>query len=119
MIHWVTQILAVLTGLEFIYIFYLETVRTDSGQTAKTFGLDVSVLQRPEMKMAMKNQGVYNLGIALLVLCDVFFLDSKPALAGLMAFIVLVALYGSLTVDRKILLKQGGLAILTLASCLL
>ena len=34
----------------------------------------------------------------------------------LLAYIILVALYGSLTSDKMILLKQDGLAILTLIS---
>ena len=98
----VTKILAVLTALEFVYIFYLETVKTDSEKTAKTFGMETSVLKNPNMNVSMKNQGVYNIGIVMM--------------ACLMGYIVFVAAYGSLTVSRSILLKQGGLAILALIS---
>lgn len=114
----VTKVLAVLTAVEFVYIFYLETVRTDSEKTAKTFGMDVDALQNPSTNVAMKNQGVYNLGIALLILLALFAVPGKRMLICLMAYIIFVAAYGSLTVSKSIILKQGGFAILTLISML-
>ena len=62
------QIFCCLIAAEFAYIFYLETVIPDSGTTAKVFGMDVKDLKMPAMKTAMKNQGVYNLGIAVLLI---------------------------------------------------
>ena len=47
-----------------------------------------------------------------------FAFASKAAVVILMAYIVAVALYGSLTSNPKIILMQGGLAILTLISCI-
>lgn len=35
----VTKILSVLVALEFIYIFYLETIATTSEKTSKVFGM--------------------------------------------------------------------------------
>lgn len=112
-----TNIFAVLTALEFVLIFYLETIATDSEKTAKTFGMDVSVLKNPDMNVSMKNQGIYNLGIALLILVSLFS-GNRMMLLCLMGYIVFVAAYGSATVNRSILLKQGGLAILTMISAL-
>lgn len=113
----ITNILAGLTALEFVYIFYLETIKTDSEKTAKTFGMPQEALQQQYLKASMKNQGVYNLGIAILiVICLVTLPGSKLFLGFLMGFIIFVAAYGSLTVDKQIILKQGGLAILTLIS---
>ena len=108
------QIFCCLIAAEFAYIFYLETVIPDSGTTAKVFGMDVKM---PAMKTAMKNQGVYNLGIAVLLILAAFVLHSKYAVAGLLAYIVCVALYGSFTVSKTIILKQGGLAIIALILC--
>ena len=115
----VTKILAVLTALEFVYIFYLETVKTDSEKTAKTFGMDVSVLKNPNMNVSMKNQGVYNGLLGVLILLAVFCFASLAMTAVLMVYIILVAAYGAVSSQPRILLMQGGLPILTLIFLLL
>ncbi|MEE3420215.1 MAG: DUF1304 domain-containing protein [Lachnospiraceae bacterium] len=113
-----TTILAILTALEFIFIFFLETIRTDSEKTANTFGMEQSVLQNPNMNVSMKNQGVYNLGIAIMIFTALL-LKNQAFLIGLMIYIIFVAAYGSMTVMKSIIFKQGGLAMLTLISMLL
>lgn len=50
--------------------------------------------------------------IGVLILIAIFVVPSITWLVLLLAYIILVALYGSLTSDKMILLKQGGLAIL-------
>ena len=52
-------------------------------------------LEWQSVNTLFKNQGVYN---------------------GLIAVLVLIAAYGAVTSDPKILFKQGGLAMLTLLS---
>ena len=54
--------------------------------------------------------------IGVLILIAIFVVPSITWLILLLAYIILVALYGSLTSDKIILLKQGGVAILTLIS---
>ena len=112
-----TKILGTLTALEFLYILYLETIATTSEKTSKVFGMDRSELERKSVNTLFKNQGVYNGLLAVLVLLAIFVFASKTALMVLMGYIILVALYGSVTSSPKILLMQGGLAILTLVSC--
>ncbi len=54
--------------------------------------------------------------IGVLILIAIFVVPSITWLVLLLAYIILVALYGSVTSDKIILLKQGGVAILTLIS---
>ena len=56
--------------------------------------------------------------IGVLILIAIFVVPSITWLVLLMTYIILVALYGILTSDKIILLKQGGLAILTLITLL-
>ena len=113
----VTKILSVLVALEFLYIFYLETIATSSEKTSKVFGMTTEELKQKNVSVLFKNQGVYNGLIAVLILLAVFAFASKAAVICLMVYIVAVALYGSVTSNPKIILMQGGLAILTLISC--
>ena len=114
----ITMVLATLVALEFVFIFYLETIATSSERTAKVFGIDVEELERPALNVLFKNQGVYNLLIAVLVVIAVFGFGSKIALMALMGYAVAVAVYGAITSSPKIVLMQGGLPILALISCL-
>jgi len=117
--HTISLILVVLSALLFLYIFVLETLFTNSQRTAKTFKMSVDELSSKSLNTLMKNQGVYNglLGVALLYGT---FLSKNPVeiVAMLLVYIILVAIYGGLTSDKKIILKQGGLPILALLSLL-
>jgi putative membrane protein len=70
------------------------------------------------INVLLKNQGVYNALAAVLILISVFGFSS-PAAAILMGYIVPAALYGAVSSNPKILLQQGGLAIVTPVSCLI
>ena len=115
----ITKILAVLAALEFFYIMYLETFATSSEKTSKVFKISRRELQEKTINVLLKNQGVYNGLIAVLILISVFIFVSKIAVMLLMGYIILVALYGSITSNPKIILMQGGLAILTMISCVI
>ena len=114
-----TTILGTLVALEFFYIFYLETIVTTSSNTARVFKMEEEELSRPSVTLLFKNQGVYNGLIGVLILISIFVVPSTTWLVLLLEYIILVALYGSLTSDKMILLKQGGLAILTLITLLI
>lgn len=107
------QVLACLVAVEFFYIMYLETFATTSKKTAEVFQMDQKELSRTSVNTLFKNQGIYNGLLAVLTLIAAFAL-SKIVLQLLLAYMILVAAYGAVTSQPKILLMQGGLPILTL-----
>ena len=82
-----TTVLAILVALEHLYIMFLETIATSSG--------------------------VYNGLIAVLLFVAVWQQDLLWTRL-LLGYVILAALYGSLTSKPSIILKQGGLAIIGL-----
>lgn len=107
------QVLACLVAVEFFYIMYLETFATTSKKTAEVFQMDQEELSRPSVNTLFKNQGIYNGLLAVLTLIAAFALG-KIVLQIVLAYMILVAAYGAVTSQPKILLMQGGLPILTL-----
>ena len=107
------QVLACLVAVEFFYIMYLDTFATTSKKTAEVFQMDQEELSRPSVNTLFKNQGIYNGLLAVLTLIAAFALG-KIVLQLVLAYMILVAAYGAVTSQPKILLMQGGLPILTL-----
>ena len=114
-----STVLVTLVAFLFFYIMYLETFATDAESTSRVFNIPQEELKKSSLNTLFKNQGVYNglLGVALLYGA---FLSKNPVeiVAMLLIYIILVAIYGGLTSDKKIILKQGGLPILALISLL-
>ena len=108
-----TTVFVVLVALEHLYIMFLETIATSSGSTSRVFGISIDQLKSKTIATLLKNQGVYNGLIAVLLLVAVWQQDLLWTRL-LLGYVVLVALYGSLTSKPSIILKQGGLAILGL-----
>ena len=115
-----STMLVTLVAMLFFYIMYLETFATDSESTSRVFNIPQEELKRKNLNTLFKNQGVYNglLGAALLY---GIFLSKNPVeiVSLLLVYIILAAIYGGLTSDKKIILKQGGLPILALISLFL
>ena len=117
-----TIILATIVALEHFYIFYLESIATQSDATSRVFNMEKEELARPSVSSLFKNQGIYNALLGVFLLYGIYFSQNLEIVTIFVLFVLFVigaAAYGSLTADKKIILKQGGPAILALISILL
>ena len=109
-----TIIFSGLSAIEHLYILFLETIFTTSSRTSKTFKIEEEKLKDKNVSTLLKNLGVY---IAILIIISIFlsiFREDKDNilwLRFLLGYIILVAVYGGISSDIKIIPKQGGLAI--------
>ena len=109
----ISLIFSLLAALEHIYILYLETIITDFEKTSKVFGIEVDELKTKTVSTLLKNQGVYNGLLSILLFISIF--KSEIFWIRLfLSYIILVAIYGGITSNPKIIFKQGGLAIIAL-----
>ena len=116
----VNKILMTASGVLFLYIMLLETFMTDSESTARVFKMTVRDLRGKNLNILFKNQGIYNglLGIALLY--GTYRPGGNIELSVvILSIMFLVAVYGGLSSDKTIILKQGGLPFLSLVSLFL
>ena len=108
-----------MVAMEFLYILYLETFATASKATSKVFRLGKKELSNPNINTLLKNQGVYNGLISAGLIYTAFFSSAPLEFSRLiLIYIICVALYGAFSSNPKIILTQGGLAILALISTL-
>ena len=109
-----TIILASLAALEHLYIFYLESIRTTSDTTSRVFNMDKEELARPSVTSLFKNAL-----IGVFLLYGLFVSKNSEVVTIFVLFIIGAAAYGAMTANKKIILTQGGPAILALLSILL
>ncbi|HCY9175806.1 TPA: DUF1304 domain-containing protein [Staphylococcus aureus] len=117
----ISIILIIFVALEFFYIMYLETFATTSRKTSETFNISISVdkLKDKNINVLLKNQGVYNGLIGVLLIYSLFFSsNSKEICAAILVYIIGVAIYGGLSSNISIFFKQGTLPVLALISML-
>ena len=113
----VTNVLAILVAGLFLFIMYLETVITSSEKTSQVFNIPVEELAKPNLNVLMRNQGIYNGLVGVGLLYGVFLAQNPHEVVGMcLVYAISVAVYGAITSDKMILLKQGGLPILALLS---
>ena len=109
------------SALLFLYIMLLETFMTDSESTARVFKMSVKDLKGKKLNTLFKNQGIYNglLGIALLYGTYRPGGGNMELSVVILSIMFLVAVYGGLSSDKTIILKQGALPFLSLVSLFL
>lgn len=118
--HILTKIFIGLVAIEHVYILWLEMfVWTSRGP--KAFPTIPAHLFEPTKAM-MANQGLYN-GFLAAGLCWSLLISDlvwqKNVAAFFLSCVIVAAIYGALTADKGILLKQGLPAIIALALLLL
>ncbi|BDR54489.1 membrane protein [Bombiscardovia apis] len=109
-------VLPVLVACEAVAIMIIEMFGSRKLQ-AQAFDLDERFLHQPQTKTLLANQGIYNGAFGILILVTILFLGGQNRMLSLifeMAFIFVVAIYGSLTASKKIILIQGLPAALSL-----
>ena len=113
----ITLILAGIVALEHLYIMYLETFATHSDTTSRVFNMSKEELQRDSVTNLFKNQGIYN-GLIAVFLYGIF-TSSQLLVTVFVLNVFFAAIYGAITANKKIILTQGGPAILTLLSLII
>ncbi|HGJ1269062.1 TPA: DUF1304 domain-containing protein [Streptococcus pneumoniae] len=112
-------ILTTIVALEHFYIFYLESIATQSDATSRVFNMEKEELAHPSVSSLFKNQRIYKALLGVFLLYVIYFSQNLEIVTIFVLFVIGAATYGSLTADKKIILKQGGSAILALISILL
>lgn len=108
--------LLVLSGIEHLYFFVLESLLWKKPLGRKTFRMDAA--QAEATATLAVNQGFYNLFLAIGLLWAAVSGDPTLRLYTL-GFVVAAAVVGGVTVNRRILLLQGTPAALALVLLLL
>jgi len=71
------------------------------------------------LQVALSNQGIYNLGFGLMIIVLAIMNAATTVFIIAMLFVILVGIYGALTVTKKILFAQALPALVTLIALLL
>ncbi|OIM24903.1 hypothetical protein ATX62_05055 [Oenococcus oeni] len=111
------DILIIVVALESLFIMLLEMFGTQTKLARNVFNLKQKYLLQKETRISMANQGLYNgfLGVSILLIR--YYSPTNIIFPGLMlfiGFIVIAAIFGSLTANKKIIFSQGLPSILTL-----
>lgn len=112
----ILTILIYLIAIEHLGIMALEMWGRPE-QQARAFGMPITFVHQVPAQKSLANQGIYNGMLAVILILAQWLLPMPTSLittALLLGFIVIVALYGSLTVKRQIFWLQGFPALVAL-----
>lgn len=112
----VLDILVIAVACEHIFIMLLEMFFIKSSVAKRTFNIDSKLLDRKEVKVMFANQGLYNGFLAAGLFWSFFMPESMSTQLRFffLGCVIIAAIYGAITSNKKILIKQGGLAILAI-----
>ena len=112
----ISDILVFAVAVEHIVIMLIEMFFIKSSIAKRTFNIDSKLIDRKEVQVMFANQGLYN-GFLAAGLFWSFFMPEAMSTQLRFFFlgcVIIAAIYGSITSNKKILVKQGGLAILAI-----
>ncbi|MEI5907400.1 DUF1304 domain-containing protein [Bacillus spongiae] len=115
-------IFTLLVAIEHVYIMVLEMFFSTSKTAQRTFKVSEELLNHPKVKTLFANQGLYNGFLAAGLVWGLFFVPDSFEISVQVFFLLCVisaAVFGALTANKGILLKQGLPAILALLFILL
>jgi len=112
----VLDILVFAVAVEHIFIMLLEMFFIKSSIAKRTFDIDSKLFDRKEARVMFANQGLYNGFLAAGLFWSFFIPESMSTQLRFffLGCVIIAAIYGSITANKKILVKQGGLAILAI-----
>ena len=89
----ITIILATIVALEHFYIFYLESIATQSDATSRVFNMEKEELARPSVRSLFKNQGIYNALLGVFLLYGIYFSQNLEIVTIFVLFVIGAATY--------------------------
>ena len=114
-------ILILFVAMEHYYILILEMYLNESKSIQKNFGLELDFLKDERVKKMLANQGLYNGFLASVLMWSLT--ESGEFQFQIAIFflicIICAAIYGSVTVSKKIFLLQGMPALIAFILLLL
>ncbi|MFC4771964.1 DUF1304 domain-containing protein [Enterococcus hermanniensis] len=109
-------VLSTIIGILHLIIMGLEMFASNEKQ-AQTFRMPLEFVKLPNAQIALKNMGIYNGSLGLVMLVSVFLFQGTTRLSVLLLlnlFVVIVGCYGGKTVTKSIYLIQALPALITL-----
>ncbi|KQS15369.1 hypothetical protein ASF99_13085 [Exiguobacterium sp. Leaf187] len=111
-------IFVLIVSLEHFYILALEMFFLSSQAAKRSFGLSDEAVASKQIQTLFANQGLYNGFLAAGLLYGLI-REDQGIVIFFLSCVIIAALYGSITSNRSILIKQGLPAIIALLLVLL
>ncbi|WP_370581602.1 DUF1304 domain-containing protein [Pasteurella sp. 19428wF3_WM03] len=100
-------------ALEHFYILYLEIFAIEGKTAKRIFGLTDEFVAQQKVKVMFANQGLYNGFLAAGIIFG-YVIQQISVIYFFLVCVVIAAIFGSITANKGILVKQGLPAVLAL-----
>lgn len=108
------HILTIIVALEHFYILYLEMFAIEGKSAKRIFGLTDDFIAQKKVKVMFANQGLYNGFLAAGILFG-YAIGQMAVIYFFLVCVIIAAIFGAITANKGILVKQGLPATLALA----